>query len=119
MSVPFRSKLSYAWARATHADRIYSRVFDDDLGRSEWVVAQRIGNEAERDTFKMYLCSYGESSDGGQRHYQKFLLHGLYASEEVIQKIKLQEKAMFAYSKPAREQPFQNLVKTTLPTPKV
>lgn len=31
MSVPFKSKLSYAWARATRKNQIYSHVFKDSV----------------------------------------------------------------------------------------
>ncbi len=30
MSVPLKIRLGYAWARATHADRIYSHVFEKE-----------------------------------------------------------------------------------------
>ena len=90
MSVPLRSKLSYAWTRIAHADRMYSHVFESKFSDNMWLMAEPLKGGAKH--YQMYECIY-RKAQGDPRQgellegYYKVIPYGVYNSEQALQTI--------------------------------
>ncbi len=141
MSVPFKKKLSYAWARVTHRDRLYSHVFEDKSSfekvgerfnfvggaynafqkytynvletHNNWLIAKPI--KGEKDAFRIYNCSYTKYSSDYKKNYSETSLPGVYNREAALEYIKTQEKTWLDSKKlPTQKQPFSKKVGSEL-----
>jgi hypothetical protein len=137
MSIPFKSKLAYAWARATHKDRLYSHVFEEKVSVPVYVeLHDGYGDYTNGD-----IAGYTDSKISrwlkavpmeGAKSGQFLLIHesfqsyphtyttkqlgGVYTQDQVLGVIKAwEEKQLKAKNMLAsRKQPFKAFIKTSL-----
>lgn len=132
MSVPFKSKLAYAWERFTHKDRIYSHVIEQRgtagvIGHPDkhintksylWLKATKI--EGSSDSFKLDLCQnflYArpnwEPIRDDQNWYREFPHSGVYSREQAEKLVKNWEAKTLESENtfPTVQQPFKAYAK--------
>ena len=132
--VPFKSKLSYAWARIARENRIYSHVLeqrgtagvtglpDERINTKTylWIKATQIQGSPE--TFKADLCSYytfakpNWKSVRDQRSYEELPFNGAFTKEEINKLVKAWEAEGLKNRDmtPTTKQPFKAFIKTKL-----
>jgi hypothetical protein len=140
MSVSLKSRLSYAWARATHKDRIYTHVFEKHLSipvhgefsdaligydrgtLSQWYKAVPLDSR-QADQFLIFGARYQKNlsglSIGGK--YRETQLTGVWTRKQVEECFKKWEADQIKLAPegvaPTLKQPFKAYIKTSLTTP--
>lgn len=139
MSVPLKSKLSYAWARATRKDRLYSHVFENKIsvpvydelhdgygdyttGKIEGYVDSKVSQwlkaaPMEGGKSNQYLITKEEYSPYPVSHTSS-RYSGVYTYDQAQRVIKAWESEQMKAENvlPSRKQPFKAYIKTRLTT---
>ncbi len=115
MPIPFKSKLSYAWERASRRKHIYSRAFESTQGEahtSSWMKASLV--QGEQDAFVLHTHRHAKTK-AFQTQHDKDRRGNVFTYKQALEQIEKYETEMNAKGELlAQKQPFRGRIKTKL-----